>query len=180
MKVLVAFASSEGHTRKVAKHVADFIAARGDSVQLYDVQSLEPTNAVGSFNAILLAASVHEGKHQHSMAEFAIAHREQLARVPAAFLSVSLSAASDDGLAEAQSYVDHFFADTNWQPKKSLLVAGALRLGDYDYFQRQVMAHILRKRGLPTSDDGNHEFTDWAALDAFVLAFLKSRDAAAA
>jgi menaquinone-dependent protoporphyrinogen oxidase len=180
MKVLVSFATSEGHTRRIATYVADVAKARGHDVELYDTASLESTSDVGAFDAILLAASVHESSHQHSARDFAIAHGGQLARVPSAFISVSLSAATDDGLEEAQGYVDRFIADTQWTPKKTLLVGGALRLGDYDYFQRQVMANILRRRGLPQQADGDYEFTDWAALQKFVVDLLDVRGARAA
>lgn len=180
MKVLVSFATSEGHTRKIATHVADVAKARGHEVQLFDTASRDETRDVGSFDAVVLAASVHESAHQHSATDFAIAHRVQLMRMPSAFISVSLSAASDDGLEEAQGYVDRFVADTEWTPQRTLLAGGALRLSDYDYFQRQVMAHILRKRGLPSQDDGDYEFTDWPALEKFVIDLLDARGVSAA
>jgi menaquinone-dependent protoporphyrinogen oxidase len=58
----------------------------------------------------------------------------ELQRRPTLFLSVSLSAAFPDGMLEAQSYVNDFLVNTGWKPTQSLLIAGALRYDEYDYF----------------------------------------------
>ena len=129
---------------------------------------------IGAFDAMIVAASVHEQDHQASAINFTAAHLDQLIRKPSAFVSVSLSAAMPNGQAEAQHYVDRFTAATGWSPAKALLLGGALRWSECDYFQRQVLKHILLKGDVNPGEDFNHEFTDRLALLSFVDDFLAS------
>jgi len=53
-----------------------------------------------------------------------------------------------------------------------LILGGALRYSEYDYFERQILKYIVAKHGATPDPSGNHEFTDWMRLDSFVDAFL--------
>jgi menaquinone-dependent protoporphyrinogen oxidase len=115
---------------------------------------------------------VHEERHQESAINFAIAHCDQLRRKSSAFISVSLSAATADGQADVLHYLDRFMTTTGWTPAKTLLLGGALRLSECDYFQRQVLKQLLMKRGITPDQDASYEFTDWKALESFIDDFL--------
>jgi menaquinone-dependent protoporphyrinogen oxidase len=172
MNVLVAFATTEGQTRKIVHESAIRIRDCGHKVQLYDTATfaeLKPSD----FNAVILAASIHHGYHQDSLIDFAIAHREQLKARPNAFISVSLSAVLEQEKAEAQRYVDEFVIATGWQPRKILKLGGALRLSTYDYFQEQIVKLVVLKRSCPETTQADHEFTDWRTLSQFVDEFLE-------
>jgi menaquinone-dependent protoporphyrinogen oxidase len=171
--VLVSFATTEGQTRKIAERIALDARELGHEVTLYDTASLVDVPAIDAFSSVIVAASVHEGCHQHSAIDFAIAHRDQLRRKSSAFISVSLSAAMADGQAEAKYYVDQFMAATGWSPAKTLLLGGALRLSECDYFQRQLLKRILMGDIAP-NEDVNYEFTAWEALKSFIVDFLAS------
>ena len=170
--LLIAYASTEGQTHKIADRVASIARELGNQVELYDTASLEGIPSIGAFEHVVIAASVHEDRHQESAANFVVAHLDQLRAKKSALISVSLSAATADGQKEAQHYVDGFTAVTGWSPDKTLLLAGALDWADCDYFQRQVLEHILAERGLTPDRKGYHEFTDWQALEKFVKDFL--------
>ena len=172
--VLISFATTEGQTLKIAERISLQIRERGYEVYLYDTASLMDVPEVAAFDAIIVAASVHEEHHQDSAVNFAAAHLDQLICKPSAFVSVSLSAAMPNGQAEAQHYVDRFIAATGWSPAKALLLGGALRWSECDYFQRQVLKHILGKGDVNPGEDFTHEFTDWLALQSFVDDFLAS------
>jgi menaquinone-dependent protoporphyrinogen oxidase len=58
---------------------------------------------------------------------------------PSAFISVSLSAVLERARTEAQKYVERFISVTGWRPRKTLLLGGALRFTEYDYFQEQIV-----------------------------------------
>ena len=88
-------------------------------MNLYDTASLMDVPEVGAFDAMIVAASVHEQEHQDSAINFTAAHLDQLIRKPSAFVSVSLWAAMPNGQAEAQHYVDRFIAATRWSPAKN-------------------------------------------------------------
>jgi menaquinone-dependent protoporphyrinogen oxidase len=74
----------------------------------------------------------------------------------------------EEGQTEAQKYVDRFVSVTDWQPSMTLLLGGALRLTEYDYFQEQIVKFIVLKGGSAASSGRDREFTDWNALTGFV------------
>jgi menaquinone-dependent protoporphyrinogen oxidase len=50
-----------------------------------------------------------------------------------------------------------------------LPVAGALTYSKYNFFIKLIMKTMARRAGGPTDTSRDYEFTDWAALDRFVL-----------
>lgn len=171
MKVLIAYGTTEGQTRKIAERLAEHLKERGHDVTVYDTDSLKPDLNVGSYDAVFVAASVHQERHQETVADFVIAHRDQLRNKPTAFISVSLSAAMHE-MQEAQSYVDQFLSETGWQPTDTLLAAGALRYSEYDFFKQQVIKFIVMRKGGLDKITRDHEFTDWDAVYAFADTLL--------
>jgi len=124
MKVLIAYGSTEGQTRKIVKTIAKQIGNMGHEAQLYDTAGLLGELHPASYDRIILAGSVHAERHQETLELFAIAHLEELQTIPVIFLSVSLAAAFDNGLEEAQGYMDGFAKNTGWKAEHILLVAG--------------------------------------------------------
>jgi menaquinone-dependent protoporphyrinogen oxidase len=173
MRVLIIFATTEGQTRKIVERAAARVRDLGHEAQLYDTSTLFDKLQIGAFAAIIAAASVHQRLHQETITEFAIAHRDRLNAKLSAFISVSLSAALESDGLEAQGYVDRFIAETGWRPTKTLLLAGALRYTEYDYFKQQIVKHtVLKGRGF-SDTQRDYEYTDWEALSEFVDAFLE-------
>lgn len=173
MNVLIAYGTTEGQTRKVAERAAKHIRDRGHSVELYDSKNADSGLDLSTFQAFIVAASVHQEQHQKAIKNFATAHRDLLNGSPSAFISVSLSAVLEETRPEAQRYVDCFFSLTGWQAQMTLLLGGALRFTEYDYFQEQVVKFIVMKRGLASEPEADREFTDWNVLTDFVDEFLK-------
>lgn len=174
MKVLIAYGTTEGQTRKVAKAVADEVGKSGHSADLFHTADLPGDWRLDSFDKIVLAGSVHEERHQESLQNFVVANREVLDTKPTLFLSVCLAAAFDDGEAEAKSYIENFIADTGWRPARHLSVAGAVRHGEYGFYNEQILKHVvLEKRDLDDPEI-DHEFTDWAALAKTVRKFIEA------
>jgi len=172
VNVLIVYGTTEGQTRKIAERAGERARELGHDVEIYNSVSLAPALDLAAFHAIIIAASVHQELHQESISDFVMAQREQLACKPTAFISVSLSVVLDDAKAEAQAYVDRFVAATHWQPQKILLLGGALRGSEYDYFQQQIVKFIVMKRGEIANTTRDHEFTDWKALAGFIDEFL--------
>ena len=54
----------------------------------------------------------------------------------------------------------------------TLLLGGALRFAEYDYFQEQFVKFIVMKRGVASVVESDREFTDWNALRGFLDEFL--------
>lgn len=174
MNVLIVYGTTEGQTRKIAEWAAANARDRGHQVELYDSAALAFDSNLEAFHAFIIAASVHQEHHQDTITNFVIAHRKLLNMTPSAFISVSLSAVLEDGRTEAQKYVDRFVSVTGWRPRMTLLLGGALRFTEYDYFQEQIVKFIVMKRGGAASTERDREFTDWDALAGFVNGFLET------
>lgn len=173
MNVLTIYGTTEGQTRKIAEWTANHISERGHQAELYD--SAAPTSDLDleTYDAFIVAASVHQECHQETVINFVIAHLEVLGAKPSAFISVSLSAVLEGAGTEAQKYVDSFVSATGWRPRMTLLLGGALRFTEYDYFQQQIVKFIVMKGGA-VSTGQDREFTDWNALASFVDRFLET------
>ncbi len=173
MDVLLVYGTTEGQTKKIAEWTAARVRERGHNIELHDSAELMSDLDLKTFQAFILAGSVHHQRHQDSITDFATAHQNLLNARPSAFISVSLSAVVEGERAEAQRYVDDFVSVTGWHPRMTLLLGGALRFTEYDYFQEQVVKLIVLKGG-SARDQSNREFTDWDALGGFVDAFLEA------
>jgi menaquinone-dependent protoporphyrinogen oxidase len=184
--ILVLYATREGQTRTLAEHVTQYIVARGLEARLEDVENPIEGIDPNHFQAVVLVASVHHGNHAREMIGFARAYRNELARLPIALLSVSLTAASaeDDrhltarhahGHAEIAKATRTFLDRTGLRPARILAVAGALLYSEYGRFVRFIMQRIPQD-GEPAADTTRgFEYAAWARLDRFVDEFLGFR-----
>lgn len=171
MNILVAYGTTEGHTRKIAEFIAGRVRELGHDTDLVDLSRKRGDANPETRDRIVIAASVHQRGHQEAVGGFVIANRAALDKKPTLFLSVSLSAAFEGGLPEAQKYIDDFLADLEWSPSSAIPVAGALKYDEYDFFKSQIIEHVV----LGERFDGgktDHDFTDWPKLGETVDRFL--------
>lgn len=169
---LVVYATTEGHTAKVAHFVADVFARRGFKVDLYNAGDLPRRFTAAGYDRIVLAGSLHAGRHQRALATFIGKHAADLEKTHGMFVSVSLAAAGDKSeQKEARAIAWKFIGETGWKPTAVLCVAGALRFSQYDFFRRWMMTRIARDHGLDPDGKQDLEFTDWPVLEKAVLKF---------
>ena len=164
----------KGRREKLSSGRQCTFASVGTKPNSLIVQRSNPILDLETYDAIIIAASVHQECHQEAITNFVIAHREALGTKPSAFISVSLSAVLEGARTEAKKYVDSFVSVTGWRPTRTLLLGGALRFTEYDYFQEQIVKFIVMKRGNAPSAGRDREFTDWQALADFVDGFIKA------
>lgn len=167
MKLFIGYATSEGQTRKIARHFADRAMEAGHSVELLALSDAESMD-LSRFDGVVLAASIHAGHYQRSMTDFAEDHLGQLRNKPTLLLSVSLAAAGHDseewkGLSRI---LEDFAGALEWMPDRIEQVAGAYRPSQYDIFRRFIMRRIIALKTPDANLDEDVEYTDWAALDA--------------
>lgn len=174
MKVLIAYATTEGQTRKISQAVADQVVELGHQAELLDAARKRRDVHTDDFDAFVVAASVHQDRHQNEIEVFVAASLDVLSAKPGMFISVSLAAAFEEKAADATAYISDFTTRTGWAPDQSLAVAGAVRSEEYDYFQQQILAHIILKDRDELRPDEPQEFTDWTGLTNSVKAFLDS------
>src|SRR5688500_6976558 len=92
--VLLLHASTHGHTSKIAARIANALEREGVTVDLRKAQRGDDAAPLG-YDAVIVGASVHAGKHQKEVIDWAERHHTTLALHPSAFFSVCLTAADD-------------------------------------------------------------------------------------
>lgn len=172
MRILVAFATTDGHTRKLAGFAAETLRGLGHDVVLCDCAHPGQEDP-SRYDAVVLAGSLHMGRFQGRLRAFAHAHASALNARPSAFVAVSLSAAGHDPADRAglASCIDHFLAETGWRPSATHEAAGAFMFTRYGFLERLALRRIARKRGLALDVSQDHDLTDYHALAAFLRHF---------
>jgi menaquinone-dependent protoporphyrinogen oxidase len=171
-RVLLVYASTHGHTARIADRIARSLEGEGVEVDVRavgDAGDASPRDHDGA----IVGASLHEGRHQREIVEWVRHHRLPLDDCPNAFFSVSLTAAddTDEARAATQECIDDFLDDTGWTPNRSVAVAGALQYREYDPFSRLLMRLKMRQGGHPTDTSHDVDYTDWDAVDDFAREF---------
>ena len=175
LPILVAYATTEGQTRRIAEFIAERLRIRGHRVDLVDTATPAAAEAVSVvYQGVILAGSVHQQEHPRSLAQFVKRNHAWLIALPCAVFSVSLTAALDDleSRIETRRLLHDFVDDCKLKPAAMHCVAGALKYTQYDYFKRLVMRLVARQRGQSTDTSKDYEYTDWNGVEAFVDEFL--------
>lgn len=172
MKILIAYATTDGQTFRISEFMAERIRQAGHEAELFNTDARQQDVDVTQFDKVIVAGSVHQVKHQKCLEIFVFAKREKLAALPTMFVSVSLAAAFPDAHHQAVEYCERFAADTNWKPDKVAYVAGAVRHEDYGYFREQILEHLVLEGAHYDDLVDDHEFTDWDVVGEAVQSFL--------
>ena len=173
MNIFICYATTEGQTRRIARAVSETIIKAGHRAAYTDAEIIDDLE-IGRYDAVIMAGSIHIGRYQPALVHRITTWLETLKRIPTAFVSVSLSAASDDpeDLADAKACADRLFDETGWTPDLVHHAAGAFRYTRYDFFKRWAMRFIAMQKGAPTDASEDVEYTDWDALERFTGEFI--------
>lgn len=168
MKLMVVYATTEGQTRKICEFIRDESEKAGHIPALFDAMVAPPDPS--EFDAVLIAASLHGGKYQVTVKDFVQKYHSSLNNMNSAFLSVSLTAATDEpeSWKELKQHTEDFLTETGWKPAFIEQVAGALLYTQYDYFKRFIMRMISRRSGGDTDTTQDHEYTDWKQVRSVI------------
>lgn len=168
-RMLIAYASHEGHTEAVVRRIADGLRRGGAQV---DVVPVEDEPHPDDHDLVLVAGPIHAGRHDRQLEAWAGAHAASLAARPNALLTVSLTA--HDAGADAGETLSGFDAAlraaSGWAPDDALHVAGALDFDRMNPLKRWMMRAIARSSGLIGKREratGARDWTDWSRVDAF-------------
>ena len=168
-KALILYGTSYGQTAKIAGRLRDQLERGGMPVLLTRGDELPPDLDPDDYHLIVVGASVVLSGHQKYVKRWIQEHRDLLNRVPSAFFSVSGSAGSDnpEEREAVRKIMDAFLDEVGWQPRAKAMFAGAIMYTKYHPLLRWVMKRISRKEGRSTDTSRDHEYTDWAAVEAF-------------
>jgi menaquinone-dependent protoporphyrinogen oxidase len=174
----ILYATREGHTFRVAEHVAASLRRRGHEADLIDVASVPLRLDLASYDAVLLAASVHIDHHPREMTDFVTHHRDELEKILCAFISVSLleARAEDPGASEdvrqkaaqeVRAAIADFLERTDWHPDYVMPVAGALPGPHYGEMSLMAKGASQLRSDCETCV-ADQAYTDWYDLERFV------------
>jgi menaquinone-dependent protoporphyrinogen oxidase len=168
-RILILHATIEGHTARVAARIAQHLRERGHAVELYRAETARAGLDLAAFEAVIVGASVHYGRHPDHLRALVRKHRAALASRRSAFFSVSLSARNKPQA--AQRYVQTFLRQVGWQPQQTATFAGALPYSKYAPWKRLLMIAFVALAGGDTDASRDYEYTDWKAVERFAEGF---------
>ena len=173
-RVLILYGSTDGHTRRIARAIGDALTRHLISVDLVEAGTSEP--AASAYDGVIVAASLHAGRYQKPVQRWVRAHAVQIAKRPAAFVSVCLAVLQKSDpkvVADLDAIVGRFIEATGWRPAVVKHVAGALLYTRYNFLKRWLMKRIVAKAGGETDTSKDYEYTDWNDVRAFAEEFAR-------
>lgn len=165
MKLLIVYASKYGQTRKIADRIAEVARDEG-ARDVFAIDSLHDDFSPAGYDRIVIAGSIYFGKHAVALQQFVTRHIVAISLVPNAFVSVSLSAMSDEGRVVANENAQAFLKLTGWDANRVALIAGGEPYTRYGFFTRFLMRRIAKKKGRAVDTKRDYEYTDWNQVDA--------------
>ncbi|MET3951730.1 flavodoxin domain-containing protein [Arthrobacter sp. UYEF36] len=169
-KIYIPYGSVEGQTAQIAEYIAERVRAHGHQAETADLKHSKHT-LPGGYDGVIVAASVHMGKHEGFVTDFVKKNRGELDRLPSALVSVSLAVRGDEQSAEG--YVEKFEEETGWRPAHVGLFAGALLYTQYNFLKRQLMKKITKDEGsLDLDTTRDYVYTEWDGVQRFTDDFL--------
>jgi menaquinone-dependent protoporphyrinogen oxidase len=166
-RILVLYASTHGHTAKIAERIAATLGEEGATVDLREVPASASQVSPADYDAVVLGASIHAGHHQRALVKWAERHHTALTATPSAFFSVCLTAADDteESRVATRGYLDDFVETTGWTPDRSVTFAGALQYREYEIATRVLMRLLMRRMHHPTDASQDYDYTDWDGVE---------------
>lgn len=160
------FHTSDGQTSKIASRIASRLHELGVGSDLFPVAVAPAPTGHGG---VVVADAVRYGRQSRDVWRYVREHTEALTAVPSAFVQVSLAAHGPEVAAdrELRRTADRVTSDLGWRPDLVVQVAGALNWSCYGWLTRRLLRRALRVNAPDLPSTGDHEFTDWTAIDAF-------------
>lgn len=171
-RILVVYATTDGHTAKVAENISQIAREAGHQVEVADCAGLPGDFSLAPYDGVILGGSVRYGRHQKTIKRFAKRHRAELVAKHSAFFSVSGAASSPTDRPQAERLAQQFLARVGWKPDLVAVFGGAILFTKYGPVTRLMMKMIAKKHGADTDTSRDFEYTDWSSVRSFVEAFL--------
>ncbi len=173
--ILLLYSSVYGHTRRICDRMQARLVELGHQVEPLSVAggAVDPSR----YDAILIGASIRNGKHNPAVLDFIARHTPLLDAKPSGFFSVNLVARKPaKNTPETNPYTKAFVAKSPWQPKLLGVFGGDLDYQRYTPFDRNVIRFIMWLTKGPTDPQTKDEYTDWDEVDRFATRFAALAD----
>ena len=166
-KVLILYSTTDGHTIEICKRIKQTVEAQGYRVQMQDLKD-EPELVSGTFDKVVIGASIRYGKHQPLVGEFIKENQSLLEAYPNAFFSVNVVARkAEKNQPETNPYLQKFLKKIDWQPQQLGVFAGKIDYPSLGFVDKQMIRFIMWMTKGPTDPNAIVEFTDWDKVDEF-------------
>ncbi|MDD5320538.1 MAG: menaquinone-dependent protoporphyrinogen IX dehydrogenase [Methylococcales bacterium] len=166
-KILILYASTDGHTRKICDRLQQVIEQQGHQVTLVSVND-ESRIDLQTFDKIVIGASIRYGKHSPKITDFINRNKLLLDSKPSAFFSVNIVARKPEkNQPDTNPYLRKFLKQIAWRPRELAAFAGKLEYPKYSFFDRLMIRLIMFITGGPTDPNAVIEFTDWQQVESF-------------
>ncbi|BEV73768.1 MULTISPECIES: menaquinone-dependent protoporphyrinogen IX dehydrogenase [unclassified Paludibacterium] len=170
--VLIVYASTDGHTEKICRHIGLRLQASGHDVTLASIGEAPGPNG---YQGLLLGAAIRYGRHQPAVRTYLSDHAATLQAMPCGLFSVNLSARKPNRATVADNpYLRRLLRQLGWQPALLAVLAGKLDYPRYRWADRQMIRLIMWLTGGPTDPQCVHDFTDWQAVEALAANFAQA------
>jgi len=166
-EILIIYSTTDGHTLEICQRLQRLIEQQGHQVTLASVDSA-PDMQLGSFDKIVIGASIRYGKHHKRVYDFIKSNEQILDSKPNAFFSVNVVARKPEkNQPETNPYLQKFLRQISWQPKQLAVFAGKIDYPRYRFRDRQMIRLIMWITKGPTDPETVVEFTDWKQVETF-------------
>jgi menaquinone-dependent protoporphyrinogen oxidase len=164
--VLLLYSGVYGQTRKICERLQAKLQALGHRAEVAPLAGRGTDPA--QYDAIVVGASIRNGKHNPAVMEFVRRHQALLEARPSAFFSVNLVARKPaKNTPDTNPYMKAFLAKCPWRPALVAVFAGDLDYQRYSSFDRNVIRFIMWLTKGPTDPQTKVEYTDWAEVERF-------------
>jgi menaquinone-dependent protoporphyrinogen oxidase len=166
-RILIVYSTTDGHTLRICERLRELFEPLGHQVTLVPVA--EAVNAeLGSYDKIVVGASIRYGKHRPVVVEFIERNAEVLNRKASAFFSVSVLARKPaKNQPHTNPYVRKLLRRIAWRPRAVGVFAGKIDYPRYGTLDRLIIRFIMWLTGGPTDPEAVVEFTDWRKVEQF-------------
>lgn len=166
-KILILYSTTDGHTVEICKRIKQTTEALGHDVELLDIKD-NPALVTGTFDKIVIGASIRYGKHQLLVNEFIRKNREILESHPNAFFSVNVVARKPEkNTPETNPYLQKFLKKIDWKPQLLGVFAGRIDYPSLGFMDKHMIRLIMWITKGPTDPTLTVEFTDWDKVEEF-------------
>lgn len=166
-RILILYSTTDGHTVEICRRLKQAIESRSHSVQLLDVKD-DPELVAGTFDKIVIGASIRYGKHQPLVKQFIEKNQAILESHPNAFFSVNVVARKPEkNRPETNPYLQKFLKQIDWQPQLLGVFAGRIDYPSLGFIDKHMIRLIMWITKGPTDPTLTLEFTDWQKVEEF-------------
>ena len=165
--ILILYSTTDGHTKKICHRLQSVVEQHGHKVKLLSIGH-EANADLGTFDKIIVGASIRYGKHNRKVYDFIARNKKILDNKPSAFFSVNLTARKPDkNRPDSNPYLRKFLRQVAWRPNEVAVFAGKIDYPKYRVFDRLIIRIIMHLTNGPTDSQAVVEFTDWEQVESF-------------